>query len=162
MTDQIIWRIILQNNNESNEGILDEKEHDIKVDMNIAKQLAKQKLSEICPNCYNSIPKNAKFCIECGHSLIKSCNICSTNNGLNNKYCLSCGNQFIMDITDSLDDNNLKEKPNKYASPSILIQKHSNKIKNNITRDMCIKFCVLICILIMIGVIIAVIGVESL
>lgn len=47
----------------------------------------------ICPDCRNSIPANAKFCLHCGHQIVvfRQCKQCGKNLTANAHFCSKCG-----------------------------------------------------------------------
>ncbi|MDD6311205.1 MAG: SPFH domain-containing protein [Firmicutes bacterium] len=47
-----------------------------------------------CPNCGNSLPANAKFCMECGQPLANICPNCGANVPQGGKFCLECGTKL--------------------------------------------------------------------
>jgi len=47
----------------------------------------------ICPSCGTKTPKG-KFCLECGASMIKKCSECGTEIPQGGKFCLECGHKF--------------------------------------------------------------------
>jgi class 3 adenylate cyclase/tetratricopeptide (TPR) repeat protein len=47
-----------------------------------------------CPNCQTENREGAKFCSECGESLVASCPQCGKVAGLASKYCDQCGYKF--------------------------------------------------------------------
>jgi membrane protease subunit (stomatin/prohibitin family) len=51
--------------------------------------------TQICPDCKNSIQKEAKFCPYCGHQQIifKQCTNCNKNLPPNAKFCPRCGHR---------------------------------------------------------------------
>lgn len=48
-----------------------------------------------CPDCQNSIPINAKFCLHCGHQqlVFTQCSSCGKNLTPNAKFCSRCGHR---------------------------------------------------------------------
>lgn len=50
--------------------------------------------SLICPSCESENAADAKFCNECGHSLILTCRHCNHVNEADSKYCDQCGTKL--------------------------------------------------------------------
>ena len=144
--------------NHLNEALLDEKEHDIRMDGDIAKPAPKPTIQPVlqnnkqpnkfvpkkCKNCDNLLPRNARFCVECGHSVInhKACKICSTKNRLTNKFCLSCGHSFIMNVGESLSSTSSIPRQTstpRYGSTANITQNPSNNITNNVKTNFNVK-----------------------
>lgn len=44
-----------------------------------------------CPNCQTVNPDHAKFCLECGTSLLMRCEQCQTPLPISARFCLNCG-----------------------------------------------------------------------
>mmetsp|Transcript_88151 Transcript_88151/g.107956 ORF Transcript_88151/g.107956 Transcript_88151/m.107956 type:complete len:242 (-) Transcript_88151:110-835(-) len=144
--------------NHLNEALLDEKEHDIRIDGDIAKPAIQPTIQPVlqrnkqsnkfvpkkCQNCDNLLPKNARFCVECGHSVInhKACKTCSTKNRLTNKFCLSCGHSFTMNVGESL--TSTANTPT-YGSTANITQNPSNNITNNVNNNVNVKLNEYVC-----------------
>lgn len=47
-----------------------------------------------CPYCHNKNFKDAKYCSNCGKSLIKKCHYCNSENPLDANYCNNCGKKL--------------------------------------------------------------------
>lgn len=47
-----------------------------------------------CPNCGKQMPANAKFCMECGASLVNKCPNCRAKVPQGGKFCLECGTKM--------------------------------------------------------------------
>jgi class 3 adenylate cyclase/tetratricopeptide (TPR) repeat protein len=47
-----------------------------------------------CPNCQTSNREDAKFCMNCGHSLVRECSNCGVESPLAAKFCSNCGQAF--------------------------------------------------------------------
>jgi len=47
-----------------------------------------------CPKCKNGNPAVAKFCSECGTSLVTKCPICNVENSVGAKFCSGCGSEI--------------------------------------------------------------------
>lgn len=47
-----------------------------------------------CPNCQHGNPAKAKFCAECGTSLIFKCPLCNSETPLGAKFCSGCGKEI--------------------------------------------------------------------
>lgn len=47
-----------------------------------------------CPNCQQGNPPKAKFCSECGASLLFKCPICNSETPLSGKFCSGCGKEI--------------------------------------------------------------------
>lgn len=47
-----------------------------------------------CPNCQHGSPAKAKFCAECGTSLIFNCPLCNSDTPLGSKFCSGCGKEI--------------------------------------------------------------------
>lgn len=45
----------------------------------------------ICPSCHKKNNNEAKFCDNCGQSLLKKCLKCHTLNNVTAKFCINCG-----------------------------------------------------------------------
>ena len=57
-----------------------------------------------CPNCQQGNPPKAKFCSECGTSLLFKCPICNSETPLSGKFCSGCGkeiNNIFVDIEEA-------------------------------------------------------------
>lgn len=50
--------------------------------------------SIVCPNCQQGNPPKAKFCSECGTSLLFKCPICNSETPLGGKFCSGCGKEI--------------------------------------------------------------------
>ena len=48
----------------------------------------------ICPNCQANNPCEAKFCMNCGNSLVVNCPNCNYENILTANFCLECGTKL--------------------------------------------------------------------
>lgn len=46
---------------------------------------------QLCPNCGKALANNAKFCLECGHAIVKKCANCGAELVSGAKFCLQCG-----------------------------------------------------------------------
>ena len=44
-----------------------------------------------CPRCRHENPQNAKYCVECGSKLERTCLQCGSINSAGNKFCGECG-----------------------------------------------------------------------
>ena len=45
----------------------------------------------VCPECHVENPKSARFCGQCGHTLIEDCPQCHTSVAFYEKFCPACG-----------------------------------------------------------------------
>ncbi len=51
-----------------------------------------------CPKCQQDNPANARFCLQCGSSVLLSCTKCGTELPANSRFCFSCGNPVAQTI----------------------------------------------------------------
>ena len=47
-----------------------------------------------CPECSAENPEAARFCSQCGHSLVRACPNCGTENNLAANFCSNCGERL--------------------------------------------------------------------
>ncbi|MGJ8639711.1 MAG: Hsp70 family protein [Opitutaceae bacterium] len=54
--------------------------------------------SKPCPQCFEPVPVDSKFCHKCGHSMNAdrhvNCGACRAENPSTNKFCVACGNSL--------------------------------------------------------------------
>ena len=48
----------------------------------------------VCPACGAAVSPNAKFCPECGKSLLRACPACGAALSANAKFCPECGQKL--------------------------------------------------------------------
>ena len=58
---------------------------------NLSTENPKKEVNDVCPNCNEKIKKGAKFCANCGASLIEVCPKCHANVEKGAKFCSECG-----------------------------------------------------------------------
>ena len=44
-----------------------------------------------CPNCQTENPANAKFCLNCGHAMLRRCTNCQSELPAGARFCMNCG-----------------------------------------------------------------------
>lgn len=62
-------------------------------DRKLSKENWEESIRASCPNCGKPLEKNARFCPDCGASLInkKCCSKCGEKQNENSKFCSNCG-----------------------------------------------------------------------
>lgn len=81
----------------------DQKNQNVNTQLNADKINIELK-SITCPNCQQGNPAKAKYCSECGTSLVFKCPLCNSETSLGAKFCSGCGkeiNQIIADIQEA-------------------------------------------------------------